>query len=165
MTAQIAYELKEFLEDRSDTNWPRLVTTGLIDPGKCLWGEVTCRYLKKDYAQPVIRLSDKMPIGLKRRLETSRRPKLLVAGVAGPGGRLEAFVDPRGATCGAVSTYTVTHANDSVDALERLCDYLNSDGVASLVFSELNASSMGSGLLTIKKTFLSDLRLPPHVGS
>ena len=91
---------------------------------------------------------------------TATRPKILVAGVAGPGGGIEAFVDERGLTCGAVSTYTITHPADSIPTLENLCDFLNSAEVAALVFTELYASSMGSGLLTIKKAFLANLYLP-----
>ena len=52
MTTANAYELKPILHDRANTDWPRLVTTGLIDPGKCLWGEVACRYLKSIYRPP-----------------------------------------------------------------------------------------------------------------
>lgn len=160
MTTQAAYEIREFLEDRSDTKWPRLVTTGLIDPFECHWGKVKCRYLKSDYMNPVVRPSADMPKGIEKRLAHSKRPKLLVAGVAGPGGRIEAFTDSSGKFCGAVSTYTITHPKDSIQALEALCRFLNSAEVTALVFSQLNASSMGSGLLTIKKDFLSDLILP-----
>lgn len=160
MTTQLAYEVREFLEDRSDTDWMRLVTTGLIDPFECLWGKNTCRYLKADYLHPVIRTSSDMPKGLLKRIKQAQRPKVLIAGVAGPGGKVEAFVDTKGVFCGAVSTYTVTHPDDSAIALESLCTFLNSDEVAERVYSELRASSMGSGLLTIKKDFLSNLILP-----
>ncbi|HET6328206.1 MAG TPA: hypothetical protein VFG04_26220 [Planctomycetaceae bacterium] len=159
MTTENAYDLKPILHDRADTVWPRLVTTGLIDPGKCLWGDVRCRYLKSVYSHPVVCPSGPISADLSRRLATATRPKILVAGVAGPGGGLEAFVDERGLTCGAVSTYTITHPADSIAALRSLCDFLNSADVAARVFTELNASAMGSGLLTIKKAFLSDLRL------
>lgn len=160
MTTQLAYEVREYLEDRSDCDWMRLVTTGLIDPFECLWGKYTCRYLKSDYQYPVIRLSADMPKGLLKRIELSKRPKVLIAGVAGPGGKLEAFVDAKGIFCGAVSTYTVTHPDDSTSALDALCSFLNSDEAGERVYSELKASSMGSGLLTIKKDFLSNLNLP-----
>jgi hypothetical protein len=160
MTTENAYQLKAILEDHAKTDWPRLVTTGLIDPGKCLWGQVACRYLKSTYRHPVICPSRQMSADLKRRLVTAARPKMLVAGVAGPGGGIEAFVDEHGLTCGAVSTYTITHPADSIPALQNLCDFLNSAEVAALVFTELYASSMGSGLLTIKKAFLANLSLP-----
>jgi hypothetical protein len=160
MTTQAAYELREFIEDRTDTAWQRLITTGLIDPFDCRWGKDKCRYLKSDYLHPVIRPSPSVPRSFAKKLELSKRPKVLVAGIAGPGGRLEAFVDRKGEYCGAVSTYTITHHSDSIDALESLCRYLNSESVTAQVYAKLNASSMGSGLLTIKKDFLSDLILP-----
>lgn len=160
MTTQFAYEVREFLEDRLDTDWQRLVTTGLIDPFECLWGKKTCRYLKADYLHPVMRKSGEMPKGLLKRIEESKRPKVLIAGVAGPRGNLEAVVDTKGNLCGAVSTYTVTHPKDSIIALKSLCNFLNSEEVTGRVFAELRAASMGSGLLTIKKDFLANLMLP-----
>jgi len=160
MTTQIAYDIQPYIEDRNDTTWPRLVTTGLIDPHQCLWGVEKCRYLKHDYLHPVIRPDKSLPSRVTKRLSTTTRPKLLVAGVAGPGFRLEAFVDAEGRYCGAVSTYTILHQDNDVAALEALCNFLNSDPVAEKVRNVLGGASMGSGLLTIKKEFLQDLVMP-----
>ena len=160
MTTQIAYDILPFIEDRSDTRWPRLVTTGLIDAYQCLWGTRRCRYLKRDFTHPVVRPDKALPARVTKRLSITSRPKVLVAGVAGPQYRLEAFVDAQGEYCGAVSTYTILHPNDDRRALESLCTYLNSASVAGLVRSVLGAAAMGSGLLTIKKDFLLDLTMP-----
>lgn len=160
MTTQIAYDIQPYLEDRNDSKWPRLVTTGLIDPHRCLWGVEKCRYLKRDYLHPVIRPDKSLPSRVTKRLSTTSRPKLLVAGVAGPGFRLEAFFDTEGRYCGAVSTYTILHQDDNLVALEALCTFLNSDAVAEQVRNVLGGASMGSGLLTIKKEFLQDLVVP-----
>lgn len=160
MTTQIAYDIVPYLEDRNDTTWPRLVTTGLIDPFKCHWGLNRCRYLKHDFTFPVVRPDESLPARVTKRLAVASRPKVLVAGVAGPGFRLEAFVDSQGEFCGAVSTYTILHSKDDISALTLLCEFLNSTAVAEKVRTELGGSSMGSGLLTIRKDFLLDLAIP-----
>lgn len=156
MTAQLAYEVVPFLQDRNDTNSPRLVTAGLIEPGRCDWGKVRCRYLKRDYRHPVIQAVHPPP-ALAKRLVLARRPKILVAGVAGKNGGLEAFVDTQGQYCGAVSTYSIWHESDSLAELTALCDALQTDRVAALVQHRLAAAAMGNGLLTIRKSFLQDL--------
>jgi hypothetical protein len=157
MTTQIAYDIQPHLIEDKGEDFPRLVTTGLIDPFQCLWGKQTCRYLKSDYLRPVINTDDDLPDRVTKRLALKSIPKLLVAGVAGPGNRLEAFVDEEGCYVGAVSTYTITHINRCIKSLRALCEYLNSDEVATKVQSILSASAMGSGMLTIPKSFLQDL--------
>jgi hypothetical protein len=160
MTAGMAYHLLPFLADSADGDGPRLVTTGLIDPEACLWGETRCRYLKRDFARPRVVIHPAMPPALRRRLELTARPKVLVAGVAGPGGRVEAFLDGDARYRGAVSTFTVLDRDDDLARLGRLCRYLNGDAVAGRLAAQLGATAMGSGLLTITKEFLRRLPLP-----
>ncbi|MEK6238163.1 MAG: hypothetical protein N2C14_25905, partial [Planctomycetales bacterium] len=160
MTARIAYEIKPFLEDRSDVDWPRLVTAGLLDPFACRWGQATCRYLKRRYEHPVVRLDQRLSQGARKRITASRRPKVLVAGVAGPGNRVEAFVDEHGVYCGAVSTFAILHERNELEALRLVCRFLNSDAVRNAVDLELAAASMGNGMLTIRKDFLRRLTIP-----
>ncbi|MFO0846769.1 MAG: N-6 DNA methylase, partial [Gemmataceae bacterium] len=88
MTAGMAYDLLPFLSDSIGGDGPRLVTTGLIDPEACRWGETPCRYLKRVFAHPRIVVGPGLPAALRRRVERTGRPKVLVAGVAGPGGRV-----------------------------------------------------------------------------
>ena len=161
MTTQIAYDIKPLVTEGDEgTHFPRLLTTGLIDPFECLWGVKTCRYLKNDFQRPVVTYDESIPERVKKRLVLTTRPKILVAGVAGPGNRLEAYLDADGNYVGAVSTYTITHLDNSLPKLRRLCSFLNSDEVAELVTTQLAGSAMGSGLLTIPKTFISNLIVP-----
>lgn len=156
MTTQLAYDLIPHLQDLRDTDWPKLVTAGLIDPHECCWGKVRCRYLKRDYQYPVIH-DGKLPSALQRRLDLARRPKILVAGVAGKHGGLEAFVDPHGQYAGAVSTFSIWHEQDSLRELTALCKLLHTNEVKEFVHSRLAAAAMGNGLLTIRKSFLQEL--------
>ena len=158
MTAGMAYDLLPFLAAQQDA--PQLITTGLIDPEVCLWGETRCRYLKHMYAHPRIMPHPSMPAPLHSRLELTAQPKVLVAGVAGPGGSVEAFLDRDGIHRGAVSTFTVFDPDNDLARLGRLCRLLNGDAVAGRLAAQLGASAMGSGLLTITKDFLRRLPLP-----
>jgi hypothetical protein len=163
MTTGMAYELLPFLVDEAEGTRLRFVTTGLIDPNLCLWGRVRCRYLRRTFSTPRIAIQDDISATVLRRLELIQRPKVLVAGVAGPGNRLEAFVDRDGSYCGAVSTFTVLDRDDNLSRLDDLCTILNSTATARRVAEMLGATAMGSGLLTITRDFLQSLPLPTMV--
>jgi hypothetical protein len=157
MTTGMAYELLPFIVDEPEGNRLRFVTTGLIDPNRCLWGRVRCRYLKRKFSNPRIALRDDIPATVLRRVELIQRPKVLIAGVAGPGNRLEAFVDRDGSYCGAVSTFTILDRDNDLSRLDDLCTILNSPATARRVAATLGATAMGSGLLTITREFLQNL--------
>lgn len=157
MTAGMAYELLPFVQEEDGASAQRLVTTGLIEPGQCQWGVWTCRYLKHDFGRPVIR-ENGLPPGLVRRLEKVRRPKVLVAGLSN---RVEAFLDPAGVYCGAVSTVTILDPEDDVGRLARLCAGLNRPPVSRRLVNELGAHALGGGRITIGKHFLRSLPLAP----
>ena len=75
-----------------DGDGPPLVTSGLIDPGRCLWGDRPVRFAKREFAAPRVELA---------RLDTSMRawarrklvPKVLVANQTRI---IEAVADPDG---------------------------------------------------------------------
>lgn len=167
MTTGMAYDLQPFIKEESDLPrrheeppFLRLITTGLIDPGECLWGEKECRYLKQRFDRPVIDERDDLLPTLQTRLARVRRPKILVGGLST---RVEAFLDREGICAGAVSTYTIVQPEDDLAALERLCQYLNSDFVSSRLQHELGATALGGGRITITKDFLRRLPLPLSV--
>ena len=162
MTAGEAYEIKPFVVDSKSSRSLRLITTGLIDPGVCLWGQSSCRYLGKDYGCPTIKDVDDIPKSVSRRLAKARRPKVLVAGLCK---RLEAFFDTSGACIGAVSTLSIFHAKDDAEALARLCVWLHSDEATEQVRVQLGATSMNGGYMTLKKGVMQKLKVPNTVVS
>ena len=154
MTAGEAYALKSALVDRENGDELKLVTTGLIEPGECLWGRAKCRYLKADWRHPRIAADAELPGTLMRRLEAARRPKILVAGLSA---RLECFLDANGEYAGAVSTYVIRHPEDDVTALAALADHLNSESVTQRFRAELGGAALGGGNITVQKRFLQNL--------
>ncbi len=160
MTTGDAYAVKPFVLDESEGDHLRLITTGLIDPDKCLWGTSPCRYLGENYMHPRIPTDAALPAALTRRLLNARRPKVLVAGLCD---KVEAYLDRDSLCVGAVSTFSVFHPRDELAVLERLCSWLNSPDATEQIRSTLGAASVGGGYMTLKKVVLQRLQIPSSV--
>jgi hypothetical protein len=156
MTTGEAYAIREHLRDDPTADCRRLITSRLIDPDRCRWGEVACRYLGSTYTHPVLRANSTFAAGLQRRLQAACRPKLLIAGLAN---RLEAYLDAKGSDLGAVSTWAVFHPHDDLNALRQLCDWLHSTSANEWLRAELGAASVGHGYMTITKRALQQMPL------
>lgn len=154
MTTAEAYAVKPFVTDSARGRGQKLLTTGLIDPGKTFWGLEDCRYLGTRVRYPRITAMESMPASLQRRLRSSKRPKVLVGGL---GSRVEAYLDAHGQCQGAVSTYSIFHPENDLEALGKLSELLNSPEVSERMRLELGANALGGGSITIKKQWLRDL--------
>ena len=130
------------------------MTTGLIDPGFCHWGQRRCRYLGRDFDFPGIANHADLTPSLRRRLVRSRRPKILVAGLSK---RIECMLDPAGQYVGAVSTYTIVHPADDVAELRRLATHLHSSEIDRQFHDELGANAVGGGDIVMRKQFLREI--------
>lgn len=87
-----------------DADGPPLVTSGLIDPGVCLWGTRSITFAKRSFAAPrvdVSKLAGRFPAWAARKLV----PKVLVANQTRI---IEAVADPLGAWLPGVPVNTVT---------------------------------------------------------
>jgi SAM-dependent methyltransferase len=87
-----------------DADGPPLVTSGLIDPGVCLWGTRSITFAKRSFAAPrvdVSKLAGRFPAWAARKLV----PKVLVANQTRI---IEAVADPPGAWLPGVPVNTVT---------------------------------------------------------
>ncbi|MCG8365674.1 MAG: N-6 DNA methylase [Pseudanabaenales cyanobacterium] len=160
MTTGEAYDIKAFIIDRKSDSSLKLVTTGLIDPNECFWGNRVCRYLRSDYMFPRVAEDQEMSETLRRRLATAHRPKILVAGLSR---KIECFIDTEGEFIGAKSTYTILHPEDDISVLRQLCEYLLSPFANQIFISELGANAVGGGDIVMKKKFLQDLPIPKDI--
>lgn len=156
MTAREAYALVPFVVEQAEGQGLKLVTTGLIDPDTLLWGTRRCRYLGRVYAHPRVVVGATLPPSLARRIAAARRPKVLVAGLST---RLEAFLDTTGECVGAVSTYTVWHPEDDVDALRALLKQLHGPEAQAYFRAELGAHAMAGGNVTLRRSWLRGVRV------
>lgn len=75
------------------TDGPPLITSGLIDPGTCRWGERPVRFAKRGFAAPRVDVS-KLDPSMRRWAERKLVPKVLVASQTAV---VEAVVDEHGA--------------------------------------------------------------------
>ena len=83
---------------------PPLITSGLIEPGRCLWGERSVQFAKQRFAAPRVdleRLSPKLRLWAGRRLV----PKILIANQTRV---IEAVADPIGEWLPSVPVITCT---------------------------------------------------------
>lgn len=157
MTAGEAYEARAFLVDDEGGAGFKLLTTGLIDPGRSFWGKQRCRYLKHDYQHPRLREAPGLSKSLRRRLERAARPKIVVAGLSRV---VECYLDRHGEHLGAVSTYSIFDPHDRPEQLEALANHLHSPEVSRLFHSQLGGNALGGGNTTMTKSFLKSLVLP-----
>ncbi len=159
LTAGDAYDLLPYLFDSQSGPGQKLLTTGLIDPRESLWGRVSCRFLKRQFQFPRVRPDAPLTESLAHRLAQSRRPKIIIAGLAK---RFEAILDEAGEYLGAVSTFSVFDPEDDLPSLLALLDHLHCPAMTDHLISQLAANALRGRHITLKKSFLLDLPLPPE---
>ncbi len=96
------YALVDAVDD--DADGPPLVTSRLIDPGRCSWGERTVRFAKRDFEHPRVDL-DRLHGRFRRWADRKLVPKVLVANQTRV---IEAVADPDGEWLPGVPVTTVT---------------------------------------------------------
>jgi SAM-dependent methyltransferase len=146
------YGLVGHVSDEADG--PPLVTSGIIDPAHCAWGERPVRFGGKRFAAPRVALSD---LDERMRAWACRRlvPKVLVATQTAV---LEVVVDADGRWLPSVPVVTVEPLAPS--DLWRIAAVLSSP-VASAVLAHRRAGSgMGLGTLRVRASDLLDLPWP-----
>jgi hypothetical protein len=155
------YGLADSVVDRAEGPWPRLVTSGLIDPALLLWGERPCRFNKMSYHHPrvdVAALDPAMRDWAARRLV----PKVLVATQTRV---LEAVVDERGELLPSVPVVTVTARSGDQEELWRI-GALVSSPVTALVASHRHlGAGRNATALRLSASDLMALPLPADRGA
>jgi SAM-dependent methyltransferase len=97
-----------------DAVGPPLVTSGLIDPGRCHWGQRPVRFAKHTFQHPRVdtsKLTGRFPAWADRKLV----PKVLVANQTRI---IEAVADPEGAWLPGVPVVSVTPSGSATDVWE-----------------------------------------------
>lgn len=149
---------------RRSSRWAPLVTTGLIEPAQCRWGEVSTRFARRRYDAPLVDLAalDAGPDrALARWAHTRRVPKLLVAA---QGRVVEAVVDVEGGWLPSVPVLTVTPR--STGAGEADLWRLLAVTLAPPVVATAATLYLGTGLspqsVKVSARQLAALPLPPN---
>lgn len=139
---------------RAPRSFPRLVTTGLIDPGRCAWGSRPTRFDKQVWDAPrvdVSRLSEPLQKWAAARLV----PKVLLATQTKV---LEAVVDERGEWLPAVPIITVVPRRAA--DLWRVAAVLNSPVAAAWALRRYAGAGLSAGAIKLSARQAMDIPLP-----
>ena len=137
---------------------PPLVTSGLIDPGRCLWGERPVRFAKQRFSAPRIdlgALDPKMSRWAAQRLV----PKVLIANQTSI---IEAVCDPDGAWLPGVpvvSAYPLDPAS-AVRTAWEVAAVLGAPTVSVWAWHRRGGTGLSSDTIRIGPTLLADLVWP-----
>jgi SAM-dependent methyltransferase len=149
------YGLVPFVRDGADG--PALVTTGLIDAGRCAWGERPARFARRSFAAPRVdqRALATADPRLAAWVDRQRAPKVLVATQTKV---IEAVVDRDGDWIPSVPVIAV-HPCQRGD-LWAVAAVLLAPPVAAWAATRHLGAGMGAGILKLSARQVLDLPLP-----
>ncbi|HVM00102.1 MAG TPA: N-6 DNA methylase [Egibacteraceae bacterium] len=142
-----------------ERRYPRLLTTGLIDPARSLWGVVRTRFAKQRFTRPrvdVVRLRRESPLGPWSRARLV--PKVLVATQTRV---LEAVADPCGEWLPSTPTITVETPAEQV---WHLAAALNSPPLAAVALRRHAGAALSPDAITLSARHVAALPAPTQGG-
>ena len=135
-----------------DETGPPLVTCGLIEPGRCLWGERPVRFAKQRYGAPRVAL-DRLSPALQRWAHSRLVPKILVANQTSI---IEAVHDPNGEWLPSVPVLTCLTAQP-----ERVLAVLSTAAANAWVHQHAAGSGLSATSVRLNPRLLAGIPLPP----
>ena len=143
-------------EHASDAEFPRLLTSGLIDPAEILWGNKAAKFDKSSFQYPRVQLSQ---LDLRMRQWATMRlgPKLVLATQTKV---LEAAVDEEGNSLPSVPVISV-RASDEAD-LWRLGALLTSPPVTAIAARRHLGAALSTEALKLSASDVLRLPLPEN---
>lgn len=142
------------LADADDSILPPLITSGLLDPAKVLWGQRPTKFAKQLYQFPRIDL-DLLEPWLREWARRSLQPKLMLATQTKI---LEAVVDFEGRFIPSVPIITVTAESPAL--LWQLGALLSSPVVTQVAAMRHFGTALSSDALRLSASNVLDLPLP-----
>ena len=137
-----------------DETGPPLITSGLIEPGRCLWGERPVRFAKQRYAAPRVAVERLTPV-LQRWAAARLVPKILIANQTKV---IEAVHDPAGEWLPGVPVITCV-----TDQPEQVLAVLNSAAANEWVAQHAAGSGLSATSFRLSPRLLASIPLPPPV--
>lgn len=148
---------------RDDDRFPPIVTSGLIDPARCRWGQDPTRILKRRWLAPRVDRGRMLASGtLGPWLAARLVPKLLLATQTRT---LEVFVDETGRFVPSTPLITITpRPTDPTDpaALWRLAAALASPVLSALALRKFAGAALNADAIKLSARQVLDLPLPAH---
>ncbi|HWM20052.1 MAG TPA: N-6 DNA methylase [Ilumatobacteraceae bacterium] len=146
------YGLVPAVSDHGDG--PPLVTSGLIDPGRCRWGERPVRFAKRQFAAPrvdITRLDATMRAWARGKLV----PKVLVANQTRV---IEAVADPHGAWLPGVPVSSLVPTRDA--SVWELAAVLTSPVAAAAAWLAVAGTGLSARAIRLGPAALASLPWP-----
>lgn len=147
-----------------DVDGPPLVTSGLIEPGRCLWGERPVRFAGQRFLAPRVDLSKLQP-PIRRWVETQLVPKVLIANQTRT---IEAVVDRAGAWVPGVPVISATapqgtspHDRDAL--VEQVAAVLGSAAATTWVRHHAAGSGLSADTVRVSPRLLASIPVPDAV--
>jgi SAM-dependent methyltransferase len=131
-----------------DADGPPLVTCGLIEPGRCLWGQQPVRFAKQRYQAPRVAL-DRLSPAMRRWAARRLVPKILIANQTRV---VEAVHDPAGAWLPGVPVITCTTEHP-----ERVLAALADDSTVRFLRHHAAGSGLTAGMLRLSPALLASV--------
>lgn len=129
---------------------PPLVTSGLIDPGRCLWGSKPVTFARQIYARPRVRL-DVLSPAMRRWADDKLVPKILIANQTR---RIEAVVDEQGEWLPSVPVITCRTADP-----DRVMSVLADERTEVWLRAHVAGSGLSATSLRLRPGLLADVPL------
>ena len=134
-----------------DETGPPLITSGLIEPGRCLWGERPVRFAKQHFAAPRVAVERLSP-ALQRWASVRLVPKILIANQTKV---IEAVYDGRGEWLPSVPVITCVS-----DEPERVLAVLASAAANEWVHQHAAGSGLSATSVRLNPKLLASIPLP-----
>ncbi len=140
------------------TSGPRLITSGLIDPGRSLWGERPVRFAKRRFVAPRIDVSA-LDAKMRRWAEQRLVPKVLVANQTPI---LEAVCDPGGDWLPGVPVVAAYPLEPSraVEVAWEVAAVLTSPAASVWAWHQRGGTGLGPTAIRVGPTMLAELAWP-----
>jgi SAM-dependent methyltransferase len=139
---------------------PRLITSGLIDPGRSLWGDRPVKFAKQRFDRPRVDLT-KLDSKMSRWAEKRLVPKVLVANQTRV---IEAVCDPDGQWLPAVPVIAVyPHGQKTEEVAEaawKVAAVLTSPIASAWLWHRSGGSGMSASSVRVGPVVLADLPWP-----
>jgi SAM-dependent methyltransferase len=132
---------------------PPLVTSGLIEPGRCLWGERSTRFAKQRYDRPRVDVGALSP-ALQRWAEQRLVPKILIANQTR---EIEAVFDEGGEWLPSVPVITCISAQP-----ELVMHVLASKQANDWVRYHAAGSGLSASAVRLSARLLASIPMPPE---
>ncbi|MEM8621038.1 MAG: N-6 DNA methylase [Actinomycetota bacterium] len=139
-----------------DVDGPPLVTSGMIDPGRCAWGETPARIAKRTFVRPRIEL-DALEPRFRRWVDDRIGPKVLVANQTAI---VEAVADPDGEFVPGVPVIAVLPADSGASAVWELAAVLSSPIASQWIWRQHGGTGMSARVVRLSPALIESVPWP-----